>query len=78
MSPTSTLAQALRVQPVGNVLKVDAPWRQAEGLQTFLRRRGIGTTLVLDARPREAHLEVWPGADATTVQQALDAWIAHH
>ncbi len=54
-----------------NHLIIDTAWRQAEGLQTYLGKRRIPTTLVLDARARRAHLEVWPGVTEEEVRAAL-------
>ncbi len=70
LSP-QVLSQPVPMPAAGVGLKIEAPWREAEGLQTFLRRQGIGTTLVLDPRSQEAHLEVWPGTDTAQLQQAL-------
>jgi hypothetical protein len=74
MAPEKSLQEPLRVKADGNRLVVDVPWRQAEGLQTYLRRREIGTTLVLEPTSQEARLEVWPGRSAADVQKALGGW----
>jgi hypothetical protein len=76
MPPERTLAEPLRVTAELNGLIIEVPWRDAEGLQTHLRRRGIGTTLVLDPRTREARLEVWPGPDDAAVRKVMDGWQA--
>lgn len=74
MSENETLIEPLRIDTVGHKLTVDVPWRQAEGLHTFLDQHGIGSTICLDPRTREARLEVWPGATLARLQEALGQW----
>lgn len=75
MAPNPKVQDApqLRTDAKNNVI-IDTDWRQAEGLQTYLGKRHVPTTLVLDARDRRAHLEVWPGILAEDVRAALGQW----
>ena len=57
-------------------LIVPVPWNRAEAIQTYLRRRGVDSTLCLDARTREAHLELHTNAGVEAVQALLDRWEA--
>jgi hypothetical protein len=60
-----------RLTAIRNRLCVEVPWAWAEEWQTRLRKAGIPTTLQLDPKLRQAHLEVWPGPDETRVRAAL-------
>ncbi len=53
---------------------VDVPWACAEAVQTYLNRFGIRSTLVLEARERQASLELWPGTDELALRAALAGW----
>jgi hypothetical protein len=59
---------------VGAGFSFPVPWRRAEGLQAYLRRQGIKSTVHFDPAAREARLEVWPGPDAARVRAALGGW----
>jgi hypothetical protein len=63
--------------PLGTVngrLRVDVAWRHAEGLQTHLRRHGLGSTICWIPSEQHAHLELAPGTDESSARQALAAW----
>jgi hypothetical protein len=55
----------------GNGRVIPVPWRSAEGLQTHLRRRGIGSTILWEPSQQGACLEIWAGADMDRVWAAL-------
>jgi hypothetical protein len=67
-------AEHLQVVVQDGPMIIPSSWNDAESLQTHLRKRKIGSTIHLDPRRREAHLEVWPGSTADKVQTALDCW----
>jgi hypothetical protein len=66
-------AEPLRITTVRGHLCVTVPWSRAEGLQTRLRKQGIGSTLQLEPMTRAACLEVWPGVDEDRVRAALES-----
>jgi hypothetical protein len=57
-----------------NHLVIETTWKEAERLQTYLGKRDMPTTLVLDPVERRAHLEVWPGVSEEEVRAALRPW----
>jgi hypothetical protein len=71
------MGQNCAVAPVaGARLSVGVTPRDAEALQTFLRRRGVGATLCWGPYGRACRLELWPGADPDRARAALAAWDA--
>jgi hypothetical protein len=74
MLRTNSSLAVQSLMAVGDGLSIPVPWRRAEGLQAYLRRQGIGSTLHFDPAAQEAHLEVWPGPDAARVQAVLGRW----
>jgi hypothetical protein len=63
--------------PLGRVndrLCVEVPWRDAEGVQTHLRRQGIGSTICWVPSEQRAHLELAPATDESSARQALASW----
>jgi hypothetical protein len=74
MPQDNMVVQPLQVKSVGGQVVVAVPWREAEALQTHLRRHSVPSTLHLEPSEQEARLEIWPGPDAAAVQAALDLW----
>ena len=74
MPTNEALIEPVRVQAAGDRLTVEVPWRAAEGLQIFLRKHGLESTVCFDPQPREARLEMWPGTDAAKLQEVLRSW----
>ena len=74
MPQNDMVVQPLRVKSTGSQLIVDVSWREAEALQTHLRKHAVPSTLHLEPSEQVARLEIWPGPDAAAVQAALDAW----
>ena len=64
----------LRVSSDRGRLTVAVPWDGADDCQSYLRRGGLSSVLVLDPNFRDAHLELRPGTDPLQVQALLDQW----
>jgi hypothetical protein len=71
-SPTTRFDGTPQIKAEGGRLTIPVPWKQAEGLQSHLRSRGIRTTLYLVPYVEEACIEVWPGTDISSVEAALE------
>jgi hypothetical protein len=74
MTPNASRAEPPQLTDVRGKLVLEAPWRDVEALQTYLRRHGIGSTICLEPWDPTARLEIWPGANAEQVRTALEGW----
>ena len=72
MPQTVETTRPLLVTAEGGRYVIVVPLARAEKLQTQLRERGIGTTIVVMPYEKEARLELWRGLDPGRVQAALD------
>jgi hypothetical protein len=71
--PDTSRAAQVAVALVQNQVLVTLPWEHADRCREYLRRQGIGSTLVLDTPARTAHLELWANVPAERVAELLRA-----
>jgi hypothetical protein len=65
-------SRELVVSQVEGRIFVGVPWDRADQIQDRLRGQGIGSTLHLDPRGREARLELWTNLRLERVRELLD------
>jgi hypothetical protein len=76
MSSVELGTRNLTVSHLDGWVFLTAPWEDGPALQSYLRQRGIGSTLIRDPERREAALDLRTNLSVPRVVELLREWVA--